>query len=70
MSVFEERGSQETTSSQVKGCSEGNNIKQAMKPVGLREQNKGEEDTSVGRSVRLSGFGMGNLDGTRTETSG
>ena len=33
-------------------------------------ENKGEEDTSVGRSVRLSGFGMGNLDGTRTKTSG
>ena len=124
-SVIEERGSQETTSSQVKGCSEGNNIKQAMsreerspikdkgaskeddegsyycvpekepvscsvlgdyiqaggkskcsprnsemKPVGLREEDKGEEDTSVGRSVRLGGFGMGNLDGTRSETSG
>ena len=30
MSAFEERGSQETTSSQDQGCSEGNNIKQAM----------------------------------------
>ena len=41
-----------------------------MKPVGLREEDKGEEDTSAGRSVRLGGFGMGNLDGTRSETSG
>ena len=30
VSAFEERGSQEMTSSQDQGCSEGNNIKQAM----------------------------------------
>ena len=155
VSAFEERGSQETTSIQDQGCSEGNNIKQALsreercslkdiegsrvedegryycarekesssgkfpektpsdvdldnacvkgsfhfaivdspgtdlgehiqvggktncssriselKPVGLRFEYEGEDDTRAGRSVRLDGDGLGNTDGTRSDSLG
>ena len=64
VSAFEERGSQETTSSQDKGCSEGNNIKQAMSreerspikdKVGSKEDDEGsyycvpEKESSSGK---------------------
>ena len=38
--------------------------------MGLRVEDEGEDDTCAGRSVRLGGFGLGNLDGTWSEPSG
>ena len=41
-----------------------------LKPVGLRSEDEGEDDTRAGRSVRLGGVGLGNCDGTQSESSG
>ena len=37
--------------------------------MGLRLQDEGEDDTRDGRSVRLGGIGLGNFDGTRSDSS-
>ena len=38
--------------------------------MGLRSEDEGEDDTRAGRSLRLGGIGLGNFDGTRSESLG
>ena len=41
-----------------------------LKPVGLRYEDEGEDDTRAGICVKSVGVGLGNTDGTRSDSSG